>query len=263
MRPFATLLPIVLLAACQTVPGTGRTQYNVLSVGQDVSLGAQAYGEALAEETVISTGPNAQMVARIGSRIAAAAERLYPDPSREFEWEFKLVDSPSANAWALPGGKSAVYTGILPITQTEDALAIVVGHEVAHAVARHGAERLTQTTTFSLLLTGASISLGDASPAQKDTILQAISGAGTVGVLLPFSRAHESEADELGLLLAADAGYDPRVAIGLWERMGASGGESPPEFFSTHPSEDTRIQRLTAKMPHAMELYERAKKQGR
>jgi len=264
MRPLATLLPLALLLACQTVPGTGRTQYNFLSVGQDVALGAQAYDEALAEESVITSGPQARMVERVGARIAEAAERLYPDPARAFEWEFRLIDAPDTiNAWALPGGKSAVYSGLLDVARTEDGLAIVIGHEVAHAVARHGTERLTHTATFEVLLAGTAMTLGDKTPEQKDTILRALAGVGTVGVMLPFSRAHESEADELGLMLAADAGYDPRAAIELWERMAEARGASPPEFLSTHPSEGTRITRLKAKMPHAMEIYERARAQGR
>jgi metalloendopeptidase OMA1, mitochondrial len=256
---------MLLAGACYSVPGTGRKQFRVVPLGTEMSLGAQAFDETLAEEKTIKSGPQAQMVARVGERIAAAAKRLYPQPSLDFDWQIVLIDEPKTiNAWCLPGGKMAVYTGLLPVTQDEDSLAVVVGHEVAHAVARHGGERMSQEIAFGVGLTAASVSMGDMEPGQKDQIMQALTGAGELGVLLPFSRKHETEADELGLFLAADAGYDPRSAIGLWQRMAAaSKGNAPPEFLSTHPSDKTRIKKLEALMPHAMEYYERAKSAGR
>ncbi len=259
------LVAALFAGACYSVPGTGRSQFRVVPLGTEMSLGAQAYDETLAESKPVTTGADAQMVARVGERIAAAAKRLYPDPSVEFDWQIVLLNEPqTVNAWCLPGGKMAVYTGLLPITQDEASLAVVVGHEVAHAVARHGGERMSQDMVFSAVLTGTSMSLGDMAPAEKDQIMQALSGAGELGVMLPFSRAHETEADELGLFLAADAGYDPQAAIGLWQRMAAaSKGQAPPEFLSTHPSDATRIEKLQALMPHAMEYYQRAKAAGR
>jgi predicted Zn-dependent protease len=187
---------------------------------------------------------------------------MYPDPSREFTWEIVLIDEPNTvNAWCLPGGKMAVYTGLLPVTRDEQSLAVVVGHEVAHAVARHGGERMSQGLVLDVTLTYAGSRMEDMPADKRDGILQALSGVGAVGVILPFSRMHESEADEIGLMLAADATYDPRAAIGLWERMAASGtGTKPPEFLSTHPSEATRIARLQEAMPTALDLYERALK---
>jgi len=264
-RLFAALAAALLAGACYTVPGTGRSQFRVVPLGTEMSLGAQAYDETLAETKPVTTGADAQMVARVGERIAAAAKRLYPDPSVEFDWKIVLINEPqTVNAWCLPGGKMAVYTGLLPITQDEAGLAVVVGHEVAHAVARHGGERMSQDMVFGGAMTVASASLGDMAPGQKDQILQALRGFGELGVLLPFSRKHESEADELGLFLAADAGYDPRAAIGLWQRMAAaSKGQAPPEFMSTHPSDATRIEDLNALMPHALEYYQRALKEGR
>jgi metalloendopeptidase OMA1, mitochondrial len=264
-RLLVPLAAAALLAACYTVPETGRSQFRVVPLGTEMSLGAQAYDETLAETKTVKSGSDAQMVARVGERIAAAAKRLYPEPSNDFEWEIVLIDEPqTVNAWCMPGGKMAVYTGLLPVTQDENSLAAVVGHEVAHAVARHGSERMSQQLAFGVGLTAASLSMDDMDEQQKDQILLALTGAGELGVLLPFSRKHESEADHLGLLLAADSGYDPQAAIGLWQRMGAANkGKAPPEFLSTHPSGETRIEKLKELMPHALEYYERAKQAGR
>jgi len=258
---------LLLLAACQTVVGSGRSQAMVLPLATEMSLGAQAWDEALAEAPLIRSGADYEMLQRIGQRIAAAAERLpgSNNPARKFDWEFVLLDAPeTVNAWALSGGKSAVYSGLLSITRDEDSLAIVIGHEVFHALGRHGAERMTHDLGFDVLMEIAGQHVADLSPAKRDGIMQALSGVGTLGVLMPFSRKHESEADEWGLYLAADAGYDPRAAIGLWERMAAaSSGSRPPEFLSTHPSEDTRIKRLKEAMPRALEILRSAQKQGR
>ncbi|HTE06115.1 MAG TPA: M48 family metallopeptidase, partial [Planctomycetota bacterium] len=219
----AALCAALLGAACYSVPGTGRSQFRLVPLSTEMSLGAQAYGETLGESKTVTTGADAAMVKRVGERIAAAARRLYPEPSDEFDWQIVLLEDPkTVNAWCMPGGKMAVYSGLLPITQDENSLAVVVGHEVGHAVARHGGERMSQEMVFELGLTAASASMSKMAPAQKDQLLQALTGAGQLGVLLPFSRKHENEADELGLFLAADAGYDPQAAIGLWTRMGAA-----------------------------------------
>ena len=255
----AALLCLTLLAvpSCRTVPGTGRSQFNIMPLGQELALGAQAYQETLGQVNVVERGPEAEMVRRIGERIANTANEMYPDPAKQFEWSIVLIDEPdTANAWCMPGGKMAVYTGLLPITQDEDSLAAVVGHEVAHAIARHGGERISQNLLFQGGLLAAGVALSDMEAGKRDLVLQSLAGVGTVGVILPFSRSHESEADEIGLYLAAAAGYDPRAAIGLWERMGAAHQGGPPEFLSTHPSESTRISGLQAIMPKALELYE-------
>ena len=246
-----------LLAACSTVPGTDRSQLMVVPLSMEMSLGLDGYQQTLAESKVVTSGADYERVQRVGERIAKAAQHLYPDPASRFKWEIVLIDEPqTANAWCMPGGKMAVYTGLLPITQDEASLAVVVGHEVAHAVARHGGERMSQTLAAELALMGASASMSDMDPGKRDLYLQAMVGVGTLGVILPYSRHHESEADELGIYIAADAGYDPRASIGLWERMAASSKGSPPEFLSTHPSSSSRIEHLEECMPKALAYYE-------
>ena len=251
-------------AACSTTP-TGRSQLKLMSTAQEMRLGAQAYEEMLADERLITSGPQYAMVQRIGRRIATAAESLYPDSDAgRFFWEFALIDDPeTVNAWALPGGKCAVYTGLLTVTQDEASLAAVMGHEVGHAIAHHGNERMSQGLAVQLSLLGASFSMRDMDPEDRRLAMAALGVGTTVGVMLPFSRLHESEADHIGLMLSAHAGYDPRAAVGLWQRMAAQGGARPPEFLSTHPSEDTRIERLQELMPEALELYRAAQAEGR
>lgn len=261
MRIAAALLLAATLAACSTTPA-GRRQVNFMSTAQEMRLGSDAYDEMLSEEKLITAGPQYQMVQRIGKRIAAAAQELYPDSAAaDFRWEFALIDSPqTANAWALPGGKCAVYTGLLPVTQDEASLAAVLGHEVVHAIFSHGAERMSQNMLLQGALVGAAFSLRKMDSDERGMIMAALGAGATVGVMLPFSRSHESEADEYGLYLSALAGYDPQAAIGLWQRMGALGGSRPPEWLSTHPSEETRIERLQAAMPEAVKHYRKALK---
>jgi len=261
LATWSTLAVLALVVACSTVPGTGRSQLNFMSSNQEMSLGAEAYGEMLSEERLITTGPDAAMIQRIGERIAASAIELYGSTSdaAKFDWEFTLIDNDEmVNAWALPGGKTAVYTGLLPVTQDEDSLAMVMGHEIGHAIARHGAERMSHGMALSVGMMGAQLSMKDMEPEKRNTIMAGLGLGSTVGVMLPFSRHHESEADEIGLMMAANAGYNPESAIGLWERMGAMSAGAPPEFLSTHPSSDTRIERLSALMPEANKLYRRA-----
>lgn len=260
MKILLALSTVLLFAACTTTP-TGRNQLNFMSVGEEMRLGSEAYDEMLAEEKLITSGPQFEMVQRLGRRIAASAKELYPDSgAKEFRWEFVLIDSPkTVNAWALPGGKCAVYTGLLPVTQDEDSLAAVVGHEVGHAIAHHGAARISNNIALQGLLVGASFSMRNMDGDKRQGIMAALGLGATVGVVLPFSRADESEADEIGLYLSANAAYDPNAAIGLWQRMGAaSGGGAPPEFLSTHPSHETRIEDLQAIMPKAEEYYRKA-----
>lgn len=250
------LASVPLLPSCQTVEGTGRKQLNFYSIDSEMSMGAEAYDQMLANERVLTSGPEAEMVSRIGNRVAQAAMELYPRYATKFDWEFRLIDNPDmVNAWALPGGKCAVYTGLLPVTGDEDSLAVVMGHEVAHAILRHGGERMSQNAAIGVAMAGATIALKDRPAKERNSILGAMGVGSAVGVMLPFSRSHESEADEVGLMMSAAAGYDPRKAIGLWERMGAAGGAAPPEWLSTHPSSQTRIKRLKKVMPQAMELY--------
>ena len=267
MRPTARLvLALPLLAAlataggCNTVSGTKRSQLNVLSESDERELGEEAYQEALSEKGVkkVTSGPDYDRVQRVADRIEDASERLHAKAVRGFEWQWTVVnDDNMVNAWALPGGKSAVYTGMLRMAKSDDELAVVMGHEASHAIARHAGERISSNMVIQGALQGTSIALGDMSPAAQQATMAALGLGSTVGVLLPWSRMQESEADELGLLIAADAGYDPRTSIDLWTRMASQSG-APPEFLSTHPSENTRIKRLQKMMPKAMKLYQAA-----
>jgi predicted Zn-dependent protease len=262
-RPLLVAVPLaalVLVTACKSVPGTGRSQFNVMSLDMESSMGEQAYDEIKASSKLVTSGKDHEMVQRVGQRIAEAAKQMYPKPAAEFDWEIILIDEPqTVNAWCMPGGKMAVYTGLLPITQDEHSLAIVVGHEVGHAVARHGGERMSQDIVFQTAVQAAAMGTGKMDPGERDALMQALVGVGTYGVMLPFSRSHESEADELGLYLAAGGGYDPRAALGLWDRMAAaSKGDKPPEFLSTHPSESTRKEHLQELMPKALKIYEKS-----
>jgi len=248
-----TLLP----AACQSVPGTGRSQLNVMSIGTEMNLGRQGYKEAMRESRVVTSGEEAEMVQRIGRRIASAAQKLYPESiASRCRWEFNLInDKEMVNAWAMPGGGCAVYTGILPIAESENGLAIILGHEVAHVIARHGGERMSHSVLLTVGMIGAEVKMRDQKPKDRALMMAAIGGVATLGVMLPFSRSHESEADELGLYLAAAAGYDPREAIPVWERMAEAGGGGGIEFFSTHPHPSTRIDDFEKIMPKALDIF--------
>ena len=251
------LVPLLALAvSCTTNKRTGRSQYLLFPEERMVKLGAEAYLEMTDPKNAkISTDPVLLApLLRVGRAISMAADK--PD----YAWEFKLIDDrKTANAWALPGGKIAFYTGIYPILQDEAGLAIVMGHEVMHAILRHSNERMSQSMTAQILLTGAAIGFRDHK--NKGAILGALGAGATVGVILPFSRKHESEADEHGLYLAARAGYDPRAAIGVWQRMAEmSKGKRPPQILSTHPDPLKRVEAMRKWMPKAMEHYARSEK---
>jgi predicted Zn-dependent protease len=241
----------LLATGCETVPYTGRSQLQLLSPSQESEMGAQAYQQIVGQSRPSADMAATVMITRVGSRIAAVTGRS------DYKWEYRLIqDDKQANAFALPGGKVAVYTGILPITRDEAGLAVVLGHEIGHVVARHGGERVSQQLLVKVGLeaTMAALSAGNSSTVQQ---VGALLGAGAaVGLLLPWSRAQESEADHLGLILMAKAGYDPRAAVDLWRRMAdqARGGR-PPEFLSTHPSEATRIQQIQSWLPEALQHY--------
>jgi predicted Zn-dependent protease len=238
----AGLLALVL-AACHTTPVTGRSSFNLFSTADDVQLGREAYGQVLSEARVVASGRDRDMVARVMQRLVAVAD------DAGYAWEVNLLaDDATVNAFALPGGKMAVYTGILPVCQSETGLAVVMGHEIGHVVARHGTARMTTAAGANLLLS--LLDLGDY--AQLGQIALDLA-------LRPYGRTQESEADEIGLIYMARAGYDPREAIAFWERMDAqSGGGGPPEFLSTHPSHETRVQRLTEKLPEALGAWRAA-----
>lgn len=252
----------IALTACETAPVSGRSQVMLVGENEERQMGLQAYREVLNKEPLSSDAEINALVEKVGRRIAAAAER----PPRElwraphFRWEFKTVAKNEPNAFCLPGGKIVVYTGILPITRTETGLAVVVAHEVAHALARHGAERMSNQMVASVGATAAAVALSATVSGRSRTYLPAMMaalGAGaTVGYLLPMSRAQESEADRIGLVLMALAGYDPREAVPLWERMrAANSGRRQAEWLSTHPADTTRLSDIRRWLPEAMQYY--------
>ena len=252
-RTALLLVSLALLATgCAKTAVTGRTQFMVVPEARDAEIGAEAYKQILAEETIAVNHPADKYLQRVGQRIAEVSEQ--PD----YEWEFTLVESDQINAWALPGGKIAFYTGILPLLENEGGLATVMAHEVAHALARHGAERMSQQAAIQFGGELLAASLGEMAPANQQLILGAYGVGTTVGVALPYSRKHEAEADHIGLILMARAGYDPEEAVRFWSRMAAKGGDKPPEILSTHPADKTRIRNLEKLMPEAKRIYENA-----
>jgi len=230
--------------------------FNLLTVEQDSELGINAYAEVRKTAVVIHSGPDYEMVQRVTTRLVEAARHFDPKIVGEFEWEAILIDDPeTVNAWCLPGGKMAVYTGILPVAETEAGLAVVMGHEISHATARHGTEALTRSMglEFALAMISGTTSAGGAAGNEEVIAL------GTNLLLqLPMGRGAELEADQKGLEVMARAGYDPREATRFWERMGALGGDAPPEWLSTHPSHGSRIGQLEELMPAAIAIYERS-----
>ncbi len=244
---------LLAFSGCHTVPQTGRSALHLVPSDQLASMSAAQFGQ-LKQETPISTDATYNaMMRRVGERIAYVAGPDMPNA----QWEFVVFDDDSQiNAFAMPGGKVAVYTGIFKVAKSDADLAIVMGHEVAHVAAGHGNERVSQ----QLLAAGGALALQfgskDMDSGDRQLLMAAYGAGTTVGVLLPYSRYHESEADEIGLMYAAKAGYDPRAAIGFWERMDAASNGAPPEFLSTHPSGTTRVRKLNELMPKALEVYQ-------
>lgn len=252
----AWALLCALVVGCATNPYTQRGQLLLISPEYEQQLGAEAYQKILQDPKVqISRNPReVEPVERVARRVIEAAKRSeYAALAKQFQWEVSVIkNDQTLNAFALPGGKIAVYTGIFPVAKNEAGLAAIMGHEVIHALARHGAERMSQGIVAQMVLTGAQVA------GTSPDVMQALGLGAQIGVILPFSREHESEADYIGLLLAAQAGYDPQEAVRVWERMERTGGEQPPEFLSTHPSHGTRIAQLQRWMPEALRQYERA-----
>jgi predicted Zn-dependent protease len=247
------LIALILLGAvaCQTVPITGRSQLVLVPEGTEVQMGLESYQQILGKSKVSTDARLNEQVTRVGRRIAEATGR------RDYQWEFKVIEDAQVNAFCLPGGKVAVYTGILPVTRDDAGLAAVLGHEVAHAVARHGGERLSQQMAAQgLTLAATQALLGGSDPAIGQLVGAALGAGVSVGVLMPFSRAQESEADHLGLIYMAEAGYHPSAARDLWVRMGeASKGRQQIEFLSTHPLPATRITQIEGWIPEALKRY--------
>ncbi len=252
---------VLLQLSCSEVAITGRQQFNIVPDSVINSMSIQSYGQFLSQNKLSDNAQQTQMVKRAGSRIQKAVEQYCAENNlleqlRGYEWEFNLVEDPNVNAWCMPGGKVVVYTGILPIAQGEAGLAVVMGHEIAHAFAKHGSERMTQ----SLLVEMGGVALSKAletRPAKtKELFMQSYGVGAQVGVLLPYSRVHENEADRLGLMFMAMAGYNPNEAVNFWQRMAlAKQGPQPLEILSTHPADSTRISNLQRLLPEAMQYY--------
>lgn len=260
---FSTLFLIaVLIIGCSTVPITGRKQLSFIPQNQLISSSIDSYNQLLSQSKLSQDAQKKQMVVDVGKKIAASAEQFMRENGMEkelenYHWEFNLIeDDKMVNAFCMPGGKIAVYTGILPITQDENGLAVVMGHEVAHALANHGGERMSQLLIVQMGATSLSAALSGQPAQTQQLLLQAFGLGANVGVLLPYSRSHELEADHIGLILMARAGYDPRTAVPFWQRMSNLGDERPPEFLSTHPAPEKRIQDIKNELPEALKYYE-------
>lgn len=251
----ASKIPVLLLcgsilANCETAPVTGRGQLILLPEQEAQEMGLQAYRQILEKSTVSGREDYTRRVETVGRRIAAISGA--PD----LAWEFTVIEDETPNAFALPGGKVGVHTGLFKVADNDDQLAAVMAHEVAHAIARHGAERVSQQMLVKGGLQGVGMATGDGS------VVSLAAQAATLGIILPYSRTQEAEADHIGIIYMAKAGYDPRQAIQLWRNMDALGGDRPPEFLSTHPSPGSRIDRLQALMPEAMAVYDQTNSRG-
>lgn len=254
------LIIIVAILACATAPLTGRKQLLLIPDSELNAMSFQQYSDFLSSHKLSNNKQETAMVKRVGTRIEKAVEQYFAQQGKSsrlngYEWEFNLVEDSAVNAWCMPGGKVVVYTGILPVTQNEAGLAVVLGHEIAHAVANHGNERMSQGLITQLGGLALSKALETKKKETQNLFLTAYGVGATVGVLLPYSRAQESEADHLGLIFMAMAGYNPNDAVTFWERMAADKSGAPPEFLSTHPSDETRIRKIKEALPEAMKYY--------
>jgi len=260
------LFIITFLTGCILNKVTGRKQLSLVQESELQSMAVSQYSTFLSEHKVLNPGSSkeAAMVDRVGARISNAITKYYKNQGKEsvtqgYQWEFNTVESNEINAWCMPGGKVMVYSGLLPVTQNETALAIVVGHEIAHAIAKHGSERMSQAMMQQLGGVALQVALSQKPQETQDLFLQSYSIGSTVGAMLPWSRQQETEADQYGLIYAAMAGYNPQEAIAFWQRMASAGGGKPPEFLSTHPSDETRMRKLKQFMPEAMKYYSASK----
>ena len=250
----------LFLYSCATVPVTGRKQLSLVPNSEILPLSYDQYSQVLQENKLSDNQQWTAMVKNVGNKIKGAVEQYMKqkglsDQLNGYSWEFNLIESETVNAWCMPGGKVAFYTGIMPICKDEKGVAVVMGHEVAHAIANHGRERMSEGLVANLGLSSLSAAMGQNPTLTQQLLLQSV-GIGTQLGMLSFSRTHESEADEIGLIFMAMAGYDPREAPKFWERMAAqSSGQRPPEFLSTHPHPETRIADLNKQIPEALKYY--------
>jgi predicted Zn-dependent protease len=249
---------------CKTNSITGRSQLDLVPESEVQSIALTQYKDFLSKNPVVpATDQNQEMVRRVGGRIANAITKYYTehgagDQLAGYTWEFNLVESKEVNAWCMPGGKVVVYTGLLPVTQNETALAIVLGHEITHAVAGHGRERMSQQMLAQGIQVAGNVALGS-DPKTVSIFNQVYGPAAQIGVLLPYSRKQETEADHYGLIFAAMAGYNPQEAVSFWTRMASLGGQKPPEFLSDHPADQQRIDDIKKAMPEALKYYNGSK----
>lgn len=261
LRFSLSIVVLFTLSACSTVPITGRSQLNLIPGSSMMSMSLQQYDQFLKEHKVSTDQQQTAMVKRVGANIQQAVERYFASSGlsqhlSDYKWEFNLVEDKQVNAWCMPGGKVVVYTGILPVARGEAGLAVVMGHEIAHAIAEHGNERMSQ----GLLAQMGGVALSTAlstKTAETQQLWMSVYGVGAqYGAIMPYGRMQESEADHLGLIFMAMAGYDPNEAVPFWERMAAQkGGQAPPEFLSTHPSDTTRIANIRRLIPEVMQQY--------
>ena len=255
MKRIIVFLILFISFSCNTNPFTGKKTLALVPNSQILPMAFQEYGQFLEANTVITNSSEARMVKNVGQKIAKAAERYltangYAGYLKDYRWEYNLVKDKQVNAWCMPGGKIVVYTGILPVTKTEAGLAAVMGHEVAHALANHGQQRMSAGQLQAIGAVAGNIAFME--DPENQAIFNAAYGVGSdIGVMKPFSRGHESEADRIGLTLMAIAGYDPYESVRLWERMSKQGGQAPPEILSTHPSNETRIENIKSWVPEA------------
>lgn len=265
---FASLAALTLVVACQRVPVTGRNQLMLVNSKELLPMSFASYKEVLDTSRVVRNGAQVEMVRRAGVRIKKSVEDYlkannYSQLLEGFQWEFNVIENKAVNAWCMPGGKVVFYTGILPYCQDETGVAVVMGHEISHAIASHGAERMSQGLLSQGILTAGQVGLGVAmsnKPQETQAMWMGLYGiaapaAATVGYVLPNSRNQESEADRLGLRFMAMAGYDPRAAVDFWKRMSATGGQKPPQWLSTHPADNARVANLQRLMPEALAVY--------
>lgn len=255
------LIVLTFIVSCSSVPVTGRKQLKLVPSSSMLSMSFQQYDEFIKTNDISNNSEAADLVMRVGTKIQHAVEKYFAENKLTekldgYNWEFNLVESPEFNAWCMPGGKVVVYTGILSVTEDETGLAVVMGHEIAHAVAEHGRERMSQELIVKAGNTALTTVLRD-KPDNAKKIWASVIGMGTkFGVMLPFSRRHETEADHIGLIFMSMAGYDPNKAVDFWQRMSQSGeGKAPRQFLSTHPSDETRIKNIKKEIPEAMKYY--------
>ncbi len=259
-RAIPLFLVVLFLYSCNSVPVTGRKQLTIIPNNELMAMSFQQYDDFLKENPPSKDATQTQVVKNVGNKIKNSVVRYMADNNLSdmldgYSWEFNYVDSDQVNAWCMPGGKVVVYSGIIPITQNETGLAVVMGHEIAHAIADHGNERMSQELIRTAGGVGLMVALNE-QPQETQAMWMTVYGIGTeVAAMLPYSRLHESEADRMGLIFMAMAGYNPQEAPLFWQRMSMQGGAKPPEFLSTHPSDETRVNNLNSWMPEAMKYY--------